>query len=128
MMFLDSSAIIELLRGEDRALVDRITELIKDELLFISIVQVGEVHDWCLANSGNPAKRISQLLDIVHVIPLNEEICIRASEIKSQMRAQKVGKFSLMDGFILASARHIEQRLLTLDSDFRKADDAIMIR
>ena len=127
-MFLDTSAIVELMRGqEDNPKVDEILRLIKDELIFISVVQLGEVNDWCLQNCPDPARRIAQLRDIVITIPLNEDICVQASQFKHDMRSQGVPKFSLMDGMILASARYIGQRLLTLDNDFRKADDVILV-
>ena len=126
-MFLDTSVIVELMRGENDGLIDEIMAHIENELLFISMVQLGEVNDWCLANSSDPDARISQLKEIVHLIPVNETICTQASEIKHEMRSGKLPKFSLIDGLILASARFIGQKLLTLDSDFRKAEDAICI-
>jgi predicted nucleic acid-binding protein len=43
------------------------------------------------------------------------------------MRSKGLKRFSLMDGIILASARSIDQKLLTADSDFRKAEDAVLI-
>jgi predicted nucleic acid-binding protein len=128
-MFLDSSAIVELMRGgKGSPRTEKILGHIENELLFISVIQLGEVNDWCIANCSDPAARISQLKEIVNIIPLNDAISIEAPEIKRQMRAQRVTKFSLMDGFILASARYIGQRLLTLDTDFRKAEDVIIIK
>jgi predicted nucleic acid-binding protein len=126
-MFLDTTIIVELMRGEGQR-VKNILAHIENELLFISIIQLGEVNDWCLANCSDTPKRIAQLKEIVNVIPLNEAICIEASELKHKFRSQKIVKFSLMDGIILASARYIGQKLLTSDTDFRKADDAIMIQ
>jgi predicted nucleic acid-binding protein len=106
----------------------KILNAIENELLFISVVQLGEVHDWCLANCRDPAARMAQLREIVNIIPLNEDICMKASELKREMRNRGKAKFSLMDGIIIASARHIGQQLLTLDSDFGKADDVILIK
>jgi predicted nucleic acid-binding protein len=126
-MFLDTTIIVELMRGETQR-AKNILAHIENELLFISVIQLGEVNDWCIANCSDTPKRIAQLKEIVNIIPLNEAICIEASELKCSMRAQKIGKFSLMDGIILASARYIGQRLLTSDTDFRKADDAIIIK
>jgi predicted nucleic acid-binding protein len=127
-MFLDTTIIVELMRGDEGSQrVKAIMKLIESELWFISVAQLGEVNDWCLANSRDPARRLEQLKDLVIVIPLNEDICVEASLIKQQMKAQKVAKFSLMDGFILASARHIGQRVLTTDTDFRKASDVTVL-
>ncbi|MBA3046046.1 MAG: PIN domain-containing protein [Candidatus Thermoplasmatota archaeon] len=127
-MFLDTSVIVELMLGDDDRRIDIILKHINDELIFISIVQLGEINDWCLANCADSETRITQLKEIVHLIPLNDSICVEASNIKRQMRSQKIAKFSLIDGIILASARHIGQTLLSLDSDFRKAEGAVIIR
>jgi predicted nucleic acid-binding protein len=127
-MFLDTSIIVEIFRdkkGEEP--FERIFKLIKDEPLFVSVLQIGEISDWCLNNKANPSGRISKLKDIIGIIPLNEKLCIEGAEIKHDMRKQGLSKFSLMDGIILASARSINQKLLTTDSDFRKADDAIVL-
>ena len=127
-MFLDTSIIIEIFHsGENTRLFGDIYALIKDELLFISIIQIGEISDWCLKNEINPTERISRLKDIANFIPLSEKICFEGSKIKYDFRREGVSYFSLMDGFILASARSINQTLLTKDTDFRKADDAIVL-
>jgi predicted nucleic acid-binding protein len=127
-MFLDTSVIIELMRGENEQKANSIIEEIGDEPLFISVVQLGEINDWCRANGSDSLKRISQIKEIVNVVQVYETTCQEASEIKFQMRKSGIPKFSLMDGIILASSRMIYQNLLTLDNDFRKAGDAILIR
>lgn len=127
-MFLDSSAVVELMRGgKESRRVGKIVKHIENELIFISVIQLGEINDWCIANCSDPATRISRLMEIAHIIPMNEEISVEASVIKRHMRKKSIAKFSLMDGFILASARYIGQRLLTLDTDFRMAEDAVII-
>jgi len=127
-MFLDTSIIIEIFRHkENTKLFEDIYELIKDEPLFISIIQIGEISDWCLKNEISPPERISTLKHILNIIPLSEKICFEGSKIKYDFRRGGISNFSLMDGFILASARSINQKLLTKDTDFRKADDAIVL-
>jgi len=108
-MFLDTSVIVELMRGVEGT--KRVETILNH-----------------IANCVDAEQRIAQLDDIVIVIPLNEIICMNASVIKKEMRSQKISKFSLIDALILASARHIDQKLLTMDTDFRKAEDAISIR
>lgn len=127
-MFLDTSVIIEIFRsGKSTKQFEDIYQLIKDEPLFISIIQIGEISDWCLKNDIEPAERITRLKRILNIIPLSEKICLEGSKIKYEMRNIKISKFSLTDGIILASARSINQRLLTSDTDFRKSSDAIML-
>ena len=43
------------------------------------------------------------------------------------MRKCGLSKFSLVAGIILASARSIDQKPLTTDSDFKKDDDALIL-
>jgi predicted nucleic acid-binding protein len=128
-MFLDTTIIIEIFRSEkeDRKFA-KIFDLIQDEPLFISIIQIGEISDWCLNNGINPSDRISKLNELLNIIPIDEKICIEGSKIKYQMRKKGVLKFSLIDGIILASARTFNQKLLTTVSDFRKAEDAIFLQ
>jgi predicted nucleic acid-binding protein len=127
-MFLDTTIVVEVLRsGRESRRFRRILEAIKDDPLFISMLQLAEFSDWCLENSIDPSDRISRLKGIVGVVPLTEDICLEGSRIKHGMREHGVSKFSLLDGIILASARSIDQKLLTTDSDFRKAEDAVVI-
>jgi len=127
-MFLDTSVIIEIFRNDknSKKFQDLYTYL-KDEPLFVSIIQIGELADWCLKNNIDPEKRITKLKQILNVIPLNEKICYDAAQLKYSIRKKGGTKFLLLDGIVLASARSINQRLLTTDSDFRKLSDAIVI-
>ncbi len=127
-MFLDTSVIIEIFRNDKNS--KKFQDLyiyIKDEPLFVSIIQIGELADWCLKNNIDPEKRITKLKQILNVIPLNEKICYVGAQLKYSIRKNGVTKFGLLDGIVLASARSINQRLLTTDSDFRKLSDAIVI-
>jgi len=128
-MFLDTSIIIEIFSNYKKTKTfQEIYKHIKDEPLFISLIQIGEISDWCLKNNLDPEKRITKLKQILNVIPLNEKICYEAVHIKYTIRKKDVAKFGLLDGIILASARSINQRLLTTDSDFRTIEDAVVIR
>jgi predicted nucleic acid-binding protein len=92
------------------------------------MIQIGEISDWCLKNHIDPEKRITKLKQILNVIPINEKICYDAANIKYMMRKKGGTKFGLLDGIILASARSMNQRLLTADTDFRTISDAIVIK
>jgi predicted nucleic acid-binding protein len=127
-MFLDTSIIIEIFRNkENTEAFQKIYKLIKDENLFISVIQIGEISDWCLKNDIDPTERISQLKRIVNIVPLSEKICLKGSKAKYRYRKEGITNFSLIDGIILASAQLINQNLLTKDTDFEKAKDAIVV-
>ncbi|UCH87949.1 MAG: PIN domain-containing protein [Thermoplasmata archaeon] len=128
-MFLDTGVIIEIFRAKKSSKrFEKIFELIKNEQLFISVIQLGEISDWCLSNDINVQDRITKLKNIVNIIPINEQICIEGSQIKHTMRSSGVKKFSLMDGIIIASARYMNQTLLTTDNDFRRAKDTLILK
>jgi len=128
-MFLDTSILIEIFRSDKKTKTfQEIYKHIKDEPLFISIIQIGEISDWCLKNNIDPEKRITKLKQILNVIPLKEKICYDAAHIKYTIRKKGAAKFGLLDGIVLASARSINQQLLTTDSDFRTIGDAVVIR
>jgi predicted nucleic acid-binding protein len=127
-MFLDTSIIVEILRANTKSnRFQQIFDLIKDELLFISMAQIGELSDWCLKNKIDPEERIADILEMVNTVQTDTEIGIEGARIKHSMRGKGLKRFSLMDGIILASARSVDQKLLTADTDFRKAEDAILI-
>ena len=127
-MFIDTSIIIELLEGNKSSpRIDKIFKYIKDEPLFVSIIQLAEKSDWCIKYKTDSEKRIRQIKELINIIPLNDTICSQSGEIKHEMRGLGVSKFGLIDGIILASARSINQKLLTSDTDYRKAEDAIVI-
>jgi predicted nucleic acid-binding protein len=127
-MFLDTSILIEIFRNDQKTKTfQEIYKHIKDEPLFISVIQIGEISDWCLKNNIDPEKRITKLKQILNVIPLNEKICYEAANIKYTIRKKGIAKFGLIDGIVLASARSINQRLLTTDNDFKTISDAIVI-
>lgn len=128
-MFLDTSVIIKIFRNDKNSKTfQEIYTYIKDEPIFISIIQIGEISDWCLKNHIDPEKRITKLKQILNVIPLNEKICYDAAHLKYTIRKKGVTKFGLLDGIVLASARSLNQRLLTTDNDFRAMSDAIVVR
>jgi len=128
-MFLDSSIIIEIFRKEKKSKIfEEIFKLIKDEPIFISIIQIGEITDWCHKNNINPEKRIEKLKQILNVVPLNEKICIEAAKIRHYIRKKVANKFSLIDGIILSSSRSINQKLLTMDEDFKNIEDTVVLR
>ena len=127
-MFLDTSIIIEIFRSKKNSeTFEEIFKLIKDNPIFISVIQIGEISDWCLKNNINPEKRISKLKLILNVVPLNEKICLDGPKIKYNVRKKGIKKFSLIDGIILSSAISINQKLLTTDKDFVNIKDAIVL-
>ncbi len=127
-MFLDTNILIDmLLSREETVRFQRIIEVIENERLYVSIFQIGELSDWCFMAELDPLESIMRLKEVASIIPLTESICINASRIKDDMRKKGAFKFGLGDGIVLASARSINQELLTTDRDFEEAEDAIIL-
>ncbi len=119
-MFLDTSAVIGLFENEpeSRRFQD-IFKMTMEEQLFISVVQMGEISDWCIRNGHDVSDLTNTLKKLVNILPVNEIICLKASQIKQEMRQKGIDKFGLLDAIVLCSAKSINQKLLTLDRDFQ---------
>lgn len=128
-MLLDSGVIIEIFRSpQDSKHFRAILRAIGDEEIFVSIIQIAEVAEWASRNQLPAKERVVAVRDFARIVPLEEQVCIDASEIKRLRREQGYSDFSLMDGIILATARLIEQRLMTFDGDFTGEIDCILLR
>jgi predicted nucleic acid-binding protein len=127
-MFLDTSVIVEILSGNrGECARDEIFDAIGADPIYVSVIQFAELADICLANGVAPERRLSQIADIATTVPLDAALSCEGARIKNQMRKLGVAKFGLIDGIILASARSVGETLLTMDTDFRKARDALVI-
>jgi predicted nucleic acid-binding protein len=127
-MFLDTTIIIDMFRhGRDEERLVEILGHIGNEDLYMSMVQVGEVGDYCRRNNVEPMTIMGDVEEFINVMPIFNELCDVGSEIKHEMRQKGSSKFSLTDGIILASARSIGQKVLTRDKDFAVADDVLLL-
>lgn len=127
-MLLDSSVIIEIFRKPSGSKeFEKITAAIGDGEAYVSIVQLAEVADWANRNGAPPKERVDAVRELARIVPLDEGICLDAAAIKRQRCKTGHDDFGLIDGIILASARSIGQRVLTLDDDFLGEDDCVVI-
>lgn len=127
-MLLDSGVIIEVFRNPQNSKHFRaILRAIGDEETFVSIIQLAEVADWAQRNQLPVKERVAAIKDFARIVPLEEQICVDASEIKRRRRQIGYSNFSILDGIILATARLIGQRLLTFDGDFASESDCVIL-
>jgi len=127
-MFLDTGVLIDILRYKKGTKeFDIIFKHIENEELYISIFQTVEISNWALKNNISPAEPIQFIKNIVNILPLNEDICQNTVFIKNDLQKKGVKKFGLADGIILASARVIDQRLLTNNRNLKNINDAVVI-
>jgi predicted nucleic acid-binding protein len=127
-VLLDTSVMIEIFRNSSgSARFDRIMAEIGDEEVYISTVQLAEIADWATRNGAPPEERADAVKELARMVPLGERICLDAAAIKQRRRKAGHDDFGLIDGIILATARSIGQRVLTLDVDFEGEADCLVI-
>ena len=127
-MLLDTSVVIEVLRhiktSKEFKLIQR---RIGEEELYLFVVQLAELSDWCFANDVPVRERVEELKKLANIIPLDEDICLEGSRIKNERRKKGFRSFGLVDGFLLAAARSVGERLLTFDRDFAEEQDCLVL-
>jgi predicted nucleic acid-binding protein len=127
-LLLDTSAIIEVLRHPRTSKEFRLVKKhIGEEDLYVLIVQLAELSDWCIVNNIPAKERIEEVKNLANVIPLDEDICLEGSRIKNERRKKGFGSFGILDGLLLAAARSVGERLLTFDRDFAEEEDCLVL-
>ncbi len=128
-MLIDTSAIIEILKHP--ATSDRfklIEANIGSEDLYVLVIQLAELFDWCVANRLSARETTEAVKKFASIIPVDEELCLEGSRIKAERRKRGYPNFGLIDGLILAAARMIGERLLTFDQDFSGERDCTVLK
>lgn len=104
-----------------------IKEQIGSEELYVLLVQLAELSDWCLENDESPEESIGRLKRMASIILLDENICLDGSRIKRERRRKGHRAFGILDGLILAAARSMNEKLLSFDEDFQGEEDCIVL-
>jgi predicted nucleic acid-binding protein len=127
-LLLDTSAIIEVLRHPRTS---KEFKLIQNQIgeaeLYVLVVQLAELSDWCFANNVPVRERIEEVKKLTNIIPLDEDICLEGSRIKNERRKKGFGSFGLLDGLLLAAARSVGEQVLTFDRDFAEEQDCLVL-
>ena len=127
-MLLDTSAIIEVLRHPRTSKEFKlIRKHIGEEDLYVLVVQLAELSDWCIVNNVPVRERIEEVKNLANIIQLDEDICLQGSRIKNERRKKGFASFGLLDGLLLAAARSVGERVLTFDRDFAEEEDCLVL-
>jgi len=127
-VLLDTSAIVEIFRSPAESVrLEKITAEIGDEEVYVSTIQLAEIAYWASRNKAPPEDRVEAVKEMARIVPLDERICLEGAAIKQRRRKSGHDDFALIDGIILATARSIGQRVLTLDEDFAGESDCLVI-
>jgi len=128
-LLLDTSSLIEVLRHPKTSKEFRLIQRhVGAEELYVLIVQLAELSDWCIANDAPARERVEEVKKLANIIPLDEDICLEGSRIKNERRRKGFGNFGLLDGLVLAAARSVGERVLTFDRDFAEEKDCILVQ
>jgi len=100
---------------------------IGEEQLYLVMVQLAELSDWCIVNNVPLKERIEEVKKLANIIPLDEDICLEGSRLKNERRRKGFGNFGLLDGLVLAAARSVGERVLTFDRDFAQEQDCVLL-
>ncbi len=89
----------------------------------ISIITVHEIHTYSIR--FNVEEKFIKAKELLHklfkIVPLNQDICLKASYIRKNYRLPEI------DSLILASALHGKYKhFYTFDEDFRELNDKII--
>ncbi|HXW36628.1 MAG TPA: type II toxin-antitoxin system VapC family toxin [Nitrososphaerales archaeon] len=125
-VLLDTSALVAIFTSKRNA--DRIDREVGDSQLYVSHVQLAEVADWATRSGAPAADRVEAVEQMAIVVPLTKEICLDAAAIKSDRRKKGRPTFGIIDGIILATARSLDQSLITFDSDFDGEGDCAVLQ
>jgi len=127
-LLLDTSAIIEVLRHSRTSKEFRLIQKhIGAEELYMLVVQLAELSDWCIANEVPVRERIERVRSLANIIPLDEHICMEGSRLKNERRRRGFRSFGLLEGLLLAAARSVGERVLTFDRDFAEEKDCLLL-
>jgi len=127
-LLLDTSAIIQVLRNPKTSKEFKLIQKhIGEEELYVLVVQLAELSEWCFANNVPVKERIEEVKKLANTIPLDEDICLEGSRIKNERRKKGFGDFGLLDGLLLAAARSVGERVLTFDRDFAGEQDCLVL-
>jgi len=127
-LLLDTSAIIEVLRHPRTSKEFKlIRKHIGEEDLYVLVVQLAELSDWCIVNNVPVRERIEEVKNLANIIQLDEDICLQGSRIKNERRKKGFASFGLLDGLLLAAARSVGERVLTFDRDFAEEEDCLVL-
>jgi len=121
MIALDSSAIIELLRGTEKG--KKIRQIIENEAVATTTITLNEVL------IGVPTRHKTMIVNFLktfQILPFDEESGYQSVTIEEHLTAKgkPIGK---LDVFIAAVCLTHEIKLITTDKDFKNIDDLELI-
>ena len=124
-MLIDSFAWIEYFMGTEMG--EEVKEVVESDVqLYTSPIVIAEIYSKSLRTDGRAEERRNFIVKRCAVIPINEEIAVKAAKIHAEAK-KTMEDFGLADAFVLASARYINVKVLTGDPHFKDYSESVMI-
>ncbi len=121
---IDSSIWIEYLAGSAKGI--KIKNIVDEKSIATSILSIAELAD----KFEREEKDFSYVLTFIQsraaIVPLNIALVLHAAKIKKKFRT-KNNKFGLIDALHLATAQQEKLIFVTADTDFRNAENVILV-
>ncbi len=115
-MLLDSWAWVEMFK--DTLKGRKVRKTIGESTIFLSVLNIAEVADWCVREGKNPKAYVTAMKENTNLLIIDEEIAETAGNAISSLRKQSPG-IGLIDVLIYSLAQSAQMPLVTGDPHFR---------
>lgn len=122
---IDSWAWIEYLVGSEPG--RKAKDIIENEDILTSIVTVAEITSKMARAGKDVGSVFSSIASLSKIIVGNPEFAKGVGILHSQVK-KKIPNFSLGDAFVLHTAKTLNAKVLTGDSDFKTIKGAVMLK
>jgi predicted nucleic acid-binding protein len=121
-VLIDSWAWIEYFKGGKHSR-EAMKYIESDDEAAVSTINILEVYVWVAKfySERVAAEKIGVVEKRCYVIPVEKEIAVSAARLKLKHR------LGIADSVILATARHLNGKLVTGDSDFKKIEGVVFV-
>ena len=121
MLFLDTSAVIELFKGNENG--RKILDLINNDKVCITVFTVYELY---FGIKDNELNKLTEFFDSVEIVPFMFHAAKKAAGIKKELK-NKGDIIEEIDILIAATCLYYKSKLITLDKDFKNVDNLKVI-
>lgn len=130
---VDSYAWIELFSGSDKGRIvkEKLSEANEVYTPDIVLTELARKYRKENVNVETIKMRLSKISEISRIMPINEDIAIKASELDFELRRiakeSKLKEPSLFDAIVLATAKTLNANVITGDEHFKGRSEVIWI-
>ena len=121
---IDSSVWVEYLVGSAKGI--KVRNIIEENSISTSILSIAELADKFEREEKDFSSFLTFIQSRAAIVPLNIALVLHAARIKKKFRTRN-NKFGLIDALHLATAQQEKLIFVTADTDFRSAENVILV-